>query len=409
MLFLGEGVTLGAVKGDPTQGCTHFEPREARGTRGVLTSLQDHSADALPSPVRMHEECANLGSIVGGVEERILSAVILVPSVQGMALAPSPARDKNVRSRRSIFDGEVSAVGDELAVDAINASQGAFDLQRIVEVRLKPTNGSFDDLPESRHIGRSGLAKLKRQSHGIFVARCKPVVRFEFSIKIDDMTSLLACAILFDFDGVLVDSTAVVAAQYTRWAREHGLDAEALVNFAHGVRTIEVVRRWTPHLDAEEETRRIEEREALDPAVVVMPGALSLLQSIPPGRWGIVTSGGRLLASTRIRVLRLPEPAVLVTADDVSRGKPDPEPYRKGAEQLGCKPADCVVIEDALAGIRSAHAAGAKVISLPTTYSLEELKEADYVVAGLERIRVNADGGLANSPLHIELESPAGA
>src|SRR5579871_4801098 len=110
------------------------------------------------------------------------------------------------------------------------------------------------------------------------------------------MTSLRACAILFDFDGVLVDSTPVVAAQYARWAREHGLKAEELVNFAHGVRTVEVVRRWAPHLDAEEETRRIEEREALDPAVVVMPGALDLLHSIPHGRWGIVTSGGRLLA-----------------------------------------------------------------------------------------------------------------
>ena len=217
------------------------------------------------------------------------------------------------------------------------------------------------------------------------------------------MPSLQASAILFDFDGVLVDSTTVVAAQYTRWAAEHGLSAEALVKFAHGVRTIEVVRQWAPHLDAEEETRRIEEREAEDSAVIVMPGAISLLQSIPHGRWGIVTSGGYILASTRIRVLGLPQPAALVTADDVSRGKPDPEPYRKGAALLGMKPEDCMVIEDAPAGIRAAHAAGMRVISLPSTYPVEDLGEADYLVAGLAQIRVTANGADLKAPLLIEL------
>jgi len=218
------------------------------------------------------------------------------------------------------------------------------------------------------------------------------------------MPSLQASAILFDFDGVLVDSTAVVAAQYTRWANEHGLPADALVKFAHGVRTIEVVRQWTPHLDAAEETRRIETREAEDPAVVLMPGAINLLRSIPRGRWGIVTSGGRLLASTRIQVLGLPEPAVLVTADDVSRGKPDPEPYQKGAQLLGMKAEDCIVIEDAPAGIRSAHAAGIRVISLPSTYAIEDLAEADYLVAGLPQIRVRPNAGDPKAPLLIELD-----
>jgi mannitol-1-/sugar-/sorbitol-6-phosphatase len=224
-----------------------------------------------------------------------------------------------------------------------------------------------------------------------------------FSIKIENMPVLLASAILFDFDGVLVDSTRVVAAQYAHWARQHDLDAEALVRFAHGVRTIEVVRKWAPHLDAEAETRNIEQREAEDPAVVVMPGAIELLRSIPHGRWGIVTSGGRHLASTRIRVLGLPEPAALVTADDVTRGKPDPEPYRKGAQLLGRKPEDCIVLEDAPAGIRAAHAAGMRAISMPTTYSIEDLGEADYLVAGLAQIRVRADAEHPNDPLKIEL------
>jgi mannitol-1-/sugar-/sorbitol-6-phosphatase len=223
------------------------------------------------------------------------------------------------------------------------------------------------------------------------------------AFKIDYMPTLQASAILFDFDGVLVDSTAVVAAQYTRWAEERGLPADELVKFAHGVRTIEVVRRWAPQLNAEEETRRIEEREAKDPAVTVMPGALKLLRAIPHRRWGIVTSGGRVLASSRIRVLGLPDPAVLVTADDVTRGKPDPEPYQKGAHLLGLKPEDCIVIEDAPAGIRSAHAAGMRVVSLPSTYAIEDLAEADYLVAGLAQIRVIVNGSDPNAPLLIDL------
>jgi sugar-phosphatase len=213
---------------------------------------------------------------------------------------------------------------------------------------------------------------------------------------------------LFDFDGVLVDSTRVVAAQYTRWANEHGLDAEALVDFAHGVRTIEVVRAVAPHLDAEAETKKIEEREVHDANVVVMPGAIDLLRSLPPDRWGIVTSGGRVLASTRIRVLGLPEPRVLVTADDVKHGKPDPEPYRKGAELLGVKPEDCVVIEDAPAGIQSAQSAGMRVISLPTTFSLAQLGEADFLVSALGEIRVGQSGD-PRRPLAIEFEAAVAA
>ena len=216
------------------------------------------------------------------------------------------------------------------------------------------------------------------------------------------MPTLFASAILFDFDGVLIDSTPVVAAQYTRWAEEHGLNAEALVKFAHGVRTVEVIRRWAPHLDAEQETQRIEEREARDPAVVIMPGAIELLRSIPQGCWGIVTSGGRMLASSRIRLLQLPPPAVLVTADDVTRGKPDPEPYRKGAELLGVKAKDCVVIEDAPAGIRAAHAAGMRVISMPSTFRVEELREADFVVGGLQQIRVTTSETDRKGMLQLE-------
>jgi mannitol-1-/sugar-/sorbitol-6-phosphatase len=206
------------------------------------------------------------------------------------------------------------------------------------------------------------------------------------------MPSFRCAAILFDLDGVLLDSTRVVDEQYTLWAQEHGLDPAEVMKAAHGVRTLEVVRRVAPHLDAVAETKRIEDREATAADLNAMPGAVDLVNSIPRGRWCVVTSGTRFLATTRMSKFGIPIPDVLVTADDVSHGKPDPEPYRKGAELLKVNPADCVVIEDAPAGIRSARAAGMKVISLPTTYPVAELHEADIIVAGLPSLSVSPDG-----------------
>jgi len=199
-------------------------------------------------------------------------------------------------------------------------------------------------------------------------------------------------AILFDLDGVLLDSTRVVAEQYTRWAREHGIDPAEVMKAAHGVRTLEVVQRVAPHLDAVAETRKIEDREAIADGIVAIPGAVTLLNTIPRGRWCVVTSGTRYLATTRMRRFGIPVPDILVTADDVHHGKPDPEPYRRGAELLKANPTDCVVFEDAPAGIRSAHAAGMKVISLPTTYPASELHEADVIIAGLGSLKVSLDG-----------------
>jgi sugar-phosphatase len=215
------------------------------------------------------------------------------------------------------------------------------------------------------------------------------------------MPSFPCSAILFDLDGVLLDSTRVVAAQYTRWALEHGLDPDIVMKAAHGVRTIEVVKRVAPHLDAEAEVCKIEEREAVADEVVRMPGALELVSSIPEGRWCVVTSGTRFLATTRMRRFGVPVPDILVTADDVTHGKPDPEPYLKGAELLKVNPAECVVVEDAPAGIQAAHAAGMKVITLPSTYPEAELYEADAIVRGLLRIRVSMDGAGAHGRMVV--------
>jgi mannitol-1-/sugar-/sorbitol-6-phosphatase len=207
------------------------------------------------------------------------------------------------------------------------------------------------------------------------------------------MIEFRCSAILFDLDGVLIDSTRSVDRQWRAWAREQGVDEEKVMAIAHGVRTIEVVRAVAPHLDAEAEVLRLESREAEDHVdVAVMPGAAELIAAIPDGRWCVVTSGTRHLATTRLRLGGLPVPGILVTADDVANGKPHPEPYLRGAELLGVRPEDCLVIEDAPAGIQSAHAGGMKVIGLSSTYPASKLDEADAVLDRLSRIHVARDG-----------------
>jgi sugar-phosphatase len=208
------------------------------------------------------------------------------------------------------------------------------------------------------------------------------------------MTIFRCSAVLFDLDGVLVDSTGSVGRQWGIWARERGIDEEKVLAIAHGVRALEVIRTVAPHLDAEMEVRKLENREAADhDGVAVMPGAVDLVRSIPDGRWCVVTSGSRHLATARLQLAGIPVPKVMVTADDVANGKPHPEPYLKGAQQLGVNPNDCLVIEDAPAGIRSAHANGMKVIALASTYPASVLSEADAVVQKLNLVQVGLDGG----------------
>jgi mannitol-1-/sugar-/sorbitol-6-phosphatase len=207
------------------------------------------------------------------------------------------------------------------------------------------------------------------------------------------MTSFRCAAILFDLDGVLVDSTRSVERQWRIWSREHGLDEEKAADIAHGVRAIEVIRKVAPHLDAEAELRKLESREAADyDGVTVMPGAVELVRSIPRDRWCVVTSGTRHLAVARLRLAGIPPPDIMITADDVANGKPHPEPYLKGAELLGVNPKECLVVEDAPAGIRSAQAGGMKVIALTSTYTASALSEADVVVQELQQIQVAVDG-----------------
>lgn len=201
--------------------------------------------------------------------------------------------------------------------------------------------------------------------------------------------------VLFDLDGVLVDSTPAVARVWAGWAREHGFDPDEVVRKAHGRPSITTVRELLPDGDAELENREVERREIADTeGIIPLPGAMELLRGLPKDRWAIVTSCTRTLAGVRIRAAGLPDPRYLVTASDVRRGKPDPEPYLRGAQILGMAPADCVILEDAPAGIRAGKAAGARVAVVRTTASEAEIREAgaDCVIQNCSELVADFDG-----------------
>jgi sugar-phosphatase len=199
--------------------------------------------------------------------------------------------------------------------------------------------------------------------------------------------------VLFDLDGVLVDSTPAVARVWTEWAREHGFDPDEVVQQAHGKPSITTIRELLPHADHAAEDREVERREIADvEGVIPLPGAMELLQALQLDRWAIVTSCTRPLAAVRIGAAGLPKPKHLVTATDVLHGKPDPEPYMKGALILGVSAAECLVIEDAPAGIRAGKAAGARVLALRTTATEVELREAgaDWIVEDCSELFVHS-------------------
>jgi len=207
------------------------------------------------------------------------------------------------------------------------------------------------------------------------------------------VTEIHCRGILFDLDGVLVDSTPAVARAWTKWALKRGFDPDEIIRRAHGRPSSATIRELLPHADQEAENREMEHNEITDlDGVVSLPGALRLLQALPADRWTIVTSCTLPLAQARIRAAGLPLPEHLITADDVQHGKPDPEPYLKGARRLALAPRDCVVIEDAPAGIRSGEASRASVLALRTTERDSELSiaGADWIVNDLNSLQLNA-------------------
>lgn len=197
------------------------------------------------------------------------------------------------------------------------------------------------------------------------------------------MVTIRCNALLFDMDGVLIDSTPAVGRVWHRWAVEHGLDPETVVRMAHGRPSRATIRELLPNADIDREDREVERKEMDDlDGVVLLPGARQLLNILPPERWAIATSCTRPLAEVRLRAAGLPMPKTLITSSDVKIGKPDPEPYLKAAAKLGFAAADCIVVEDAPAGVRAGKAAGARVIAFLTTMIRRDLDDAgaDWIV-----------------------------
>jgi sugar-phosphatase len=204
---------------------------------------------------------------------------------------------------------------------------------------------------------------------------------------------LIASAILFDVDGVLVDSAPSVTRAWSAWAHRVGLEPDWLLRRVHGRRAIDTIRAVRPELDAESELATLVADETSDNAdVVEIPGARALVSSLPADRWAIVTSGLRPVATARLAAAGVPMARVMVTAESISRGKPDPECYLKGAAELGVAPADCLVVEDAPAGAAAARAAGMRLLGLTTTHAAAELEPADLIVPDLTHIAVRVVG-----------------
>jgi sugar-phosphatase len=211
-------------------------------------------------------------------------------------------------------------------------------------------------------------------------------------------------AILFDLDGVLIDSTPAVARVWTSWAREKGFDPEEVVRAAHGRPSLTTIREYLPDADHQAENRVVEQAEIDDTdGVVPLPGAAELLKSLPPGSWTIVTSCTRPLAEVRLRAAGLSIPHDMVTSTDIVHGKPHPEPFLKGAAVLGIAPEDCVVAEDAPAGIRAGKAAGALVMAIRTELPDEDLRKAgaDWILDNLAGVVVRTLG----PPLLLDLKT----
>lgn len=205
---------------------------------------------------------------------------------------------------------------------------------------------------------------------------------------------------LFDLDGTLVDSLPVVERSWQFWAESYGVDPQAVLDFIHGKQAITTLRHFMPgksEAEIQAEFLRLEQIEANDlDGIRALPGAIALLQhldaqSIP---WAIVTSGSIPVAHARHRAAGLPAPAVFVTAEQVKRGKPQPDAYLLGAELLGLPPQDCLVVEDAQAGVQSGLAAGCHVAAVNVPPETPELLEVDFVLSTLASLRVEkrADG-----------------
>jgi sugar-phosphatase len=206
-------------------------------------------------------------------------------------------------------------------------------------------------------------------------------------------------AVALDVDGVLIDSAAVHRAVWATWAQTNGLDPEHVWQATFGRRPEDTVREIASGLEPADEVGVLNQLLATyEHRIKAMPGAISLLSSLVDGRWAVVTSGNRAATTRRFRRLDLPMPSVSVFGEDVPRGKPAPDCYRLAAKKLGVAPSDCVVVEDAPAGIEAGVQAGCRVFAVTTTHSRSALSGADEVHDNLSEIGKRLGSGVCIRP-----------
>jgi len=206
---------------------------------------------------------------------------------------------------------------------------------------------------------------------------------------VSGLLALEVAGVLFDMDGVLISSIGSVNRSWRKWAEHYGLPNPETFQIEHGTRAVDTITRLKPDLDVSEGLQLIEDLEMEDVAdLKVLPGARALLESLPPERWAIVTSATKRLLLGRLHAAELPVPDLFISGDMVERGKPDPEPYRRGAELIHSAPADCLVVEDAPSGVGAGIAAGCSVLGVLGTHTEKELRAAgaSWIVRSLEEV-----------------------
>jgi len=218
-------------------------------------------------------------------------------------------------------------------------------------------------------------------------ARSRPVAAISSIVEIE------VAGILFDMDGVLVRSTSGDERCWTRWAERHQLTNGFDLRSTHGRRAADTIREHLPHLTDAELRQHLSDLDSFaeeeQSGVTAFPGAGELLSSIPSHRWTIVTSASEKMMRSRLASVGIVSPQSIVGGDSVTRGKPDPEGYLRGAALLTRSPHECLVVEDAPAGICAGRSAGSQVLAVASSHDLEELWQADWIVASLDQIQLS--------------------
>jgi sugar-phosphatase len=212
-------------------------------------------------------------------------------------------------------------------------------------------------------------------------------------------------AIVFDLDGVLVDSMPVIRGCWTEWATRRGIDPAGVLADLH-LTAQELIGKYAPDLDPVAEARATALAQAQAQAGLrAFDGAAELVSSLPRNAWAVVTSGRRELALRHFALAGLPVPGVLITGDDTARGKPDPAGYQLAAERLGVRPEECLALEDSPGGFRAAVAAGMTTIAVTTSHAATEFPDAGFVIDSIGALEVSVGGRSAADGLLVAVDA----